>query len=559
MPLGDQFKNTFYTDENGETRFYTRNKSAVPEEYADNQRGMTRHIGDAPDPEWHAPSYQGMLFNPHWGTGSRMDPSISDEERTTAIHKALNMDDIEKFRRVGQPVHTHEYFHKETGETVDHETLDSNDRWNVRHHPDQTVYGMRPVVQPRMSAKRAVEQRDAVTRAALRSGIRHQMWEGIDTNVEVKPMNSGAIGHFDPSQNIIRLKEAKKTESVPIAEPKALPPTKRGAPIANPNWREQTAALGDVYEGYTHRDIFKTGINHEMRYRPQYSKDTAPATMPRTAEEAVPPTYFDEHGTPTSTPDDHHYLPEGHSANIFPGKGQSTSSYIATPMKVTRQNQVTNRNQTLWYHLRHEAVPDESAASETPEEPKPQRFRKITTAINVNTNTLAHELGHVRHAGIRDAGGWVFNPDPIFEGVADGQKDRHGMEARRGKFYEEDLLPGERRNQDINNSGYSPSSFDTPLHKAAYVASRVHASTNDTAGGDLLRRPRSRVDNPNDNYSDDAIQLSLGQMYHKHQHVRDALKQAGPEFEYQGQAAHKIWASHQTDAAKTPHSTLFDL
>lgn len=566
MPLGEQFKNTFYTDEAGNTRFYTRNKSAANEDRQDHVRGMDEHIGDAPNEEWRAPSYQGMLFDPHWGTGSRKDPSISDEERTATIHKALNMDDIEKFRRVGQPAHTHEFFHKETGEAVPYEALDSNDLYNIRQHPENTVYGKRPIVNPRMSVKRAIEQRDAVTAAALRSGIPHQVWEGINTNIEVKPMQGNTLGHFRPEENIVRLKEQKKTEKVPVAGPRVLPPATRGAPIANPNWRAQTAALGEVYDSWHHRRLFTEGITGHMEERGWNRVDRNPENMPRTPQQAVAPTYFDEHGGITSTPDDHHYLPEGHSANIFPGKGASTKDYIATPIKTVMQDPFTYRNKTLWYHLRHVAVPDETASSETPEEPTPQRFRTVTKGISVSTDTFTHELGHVRYPGIRDWGR-SGNPDPIFEGVADGQRDRHGLNTERGNLYEEDLLPGgQGRRGDILNTGYTADSFRHPLHRAAYIASRVHSALSDSAGADLLRRTSpqdlgvpSNSERTSGDWRNDALQLSVGQMYHQHPHVREALAQEGGPVEAEAQLAHKVWAGRQTAATTVPHSTLFDL
>jgi hypothetical protein len=48
-------------------------------------------------------------------------------------------------------------------------------------------------------------------------------------------------------------------------------------------------------------------------------------------------------------------------------------------------------------------------------------------------------------------------------------------------------------------------------------------------------------------------------MYHNHPHVREALARFGGDIEAEAKIAHKVWAGRLTDAAKTPHSTLFDL
>lgn len=555
MPLGKQFKNTYFVNEQGETVFHTPNSGETdPKVRPAPKISPAYSVGT---------SYQGMLFDPHWGTGSSQDPSISTEERHAAIDKVLGTGDVEAFRRVNGPLKSvDKYRHKTSGEEVDLDQMSPEDKANPSKN-----YRQLSERAPRVSAARAAMQIEGVRKAAVESGIPHQEWVNLaesPVGIEVRPPQKTWGGHYNTGSGNITLNERTTSEWVPTKEKPALPPAKRGAPIPNPNWRAQTEALGEVYEEWPHRRLFTEGITGHMEDRWGTGRDRNPENMPRTPQQAVAPTYFDEHGNATSTPDDHHYLPVGYSANIFPGKGASTKDYIATPIKTVIENPFTYRNKTLWYHLRHEAVPDPTGEVAEPKQPKTKR---VIVSSGVNEGTLTHELGHSIDPNIRDL--TMSHPDPIQEGAADGYQDRHHNYR---DAYAEALDPSRpsRALELQAGGGYGANYFKGRtggrVASAAYIAARAHVSMGEHNMSTIPNRRGLWEGQTDGMYADDAARkqmtiLSLGHLYHHHEHVRQALASTG--YEAEGQAAHKAWAETVTDGAKdtkpVPHSTLFDL
>jgi len=288
-------------------------------------------------------------------------------------------------------------------------------------------------------------------------------------------------------------------------------------------------------------------------------------------ENDVVPSRFDENGKgyvgePLQTPrvirgEQPPVLPEGHTTNLFMGKGSSTAKYIATPIAVKTVGN-SGRYSTRWYHLRHEAVPDTEA--EVPENNEPaMKLKKIVTSTGSKPSVLTHEVGHSLDPNVTS--GQIHNQDPIIEGVADGFMDRHHEYQNR---YEEALDPERPGRQYIlKNTGYSVGHFrDHPggrMAQAAYIAARVHTSMGDNNAASIPNRDRvGGYDSGGPAAQRDQnvhnMTMVLGHLYHHHDHVRRALRSMG--FEAEGQAAHKLWAGSQTDAVKQPpHPTLFDL
>lgn len=86
MPLGEQFRNTYWFNEHG------RMISAL-----DTGEGKPAYTMGEEVPEGFDKPIQGMLFSPHTGTGRRDDPLVPHSDRIQAINAALGTD----YRNVG--------------------------------------------------------------------------------------------------------------------------------------------------------------------------------------------------------------------------------------------------------------------------------------------------------------------------------------------------------------------------------------------------------------------------------------------------------------------------
>jgi hypothetical protein len=350
MPLGKQFRNTFYTDEHGNDVFYTDESTKLPES-EDGEKlwyPSKPKVTDAPD---EGVSYQGMLFSPHWGTGSRQDPSITDEERHAAIKKALNMDDPEKFRRIdGSPDEKNPVFeHKTTGEVLtDKELLEKDpeqhklaNRATWGSTATTPEYYLRYNNSPRIGLAKANEQIEALTKNALDTGIPHQIWDKVNVNTVLRDPRKTTGGHFNYYENTIRLNERQKTswEQVPVNAKPALAPAKRAAPIMNPNSDAVFKDMQSLPLGEHELDhVLNHGVGANVARHRELGWDLS------RPENDVTPSRFDETGKeyvgePVNTPrvlggKQPLPLPEGHTSNLFMGKGNSTAKYIATPIAV---------------------------------------------------------------------------------------------------------------------------------------------------------------------------------------------------------------------------------
>jgi len=78
MPYGKQFENTFHEDENGELKFHNKETFRTDGE-GEQSPGV---------------SYQGMLFDPHWGTGTSKDPSLAKGEYEEAAARTLRLTSV---------------------------------------------------------------------------------------------------------------------------------------------------------------------------------------------------------------------------------------------------------------------------------------------------------------------------------------------------------------------------------------------------------------------------------------------------------------------------------
>ena len=123
MPLGDQFKNTYWFDDQGAQH------AAIEE------RQSPRFISGA-DVDSHEGPLQGLLFNPYTGTGLKQDPQVSPETRRAAVNKALGFDVpmFEYQKRVGRQLPLNKR------KVVQDRDAEGNSRINPRNNGPIGVY-----------------------------------------------------------------------------------------------------------------------------------------------------------------------------------------------------------------------------------------------------------------------------------------------------------------------------------------------------------------------------------------------------------------------------------
>lgn len=95
MPLGKQFRNTYWEDENGNTRYAL-------------DRGGDRPEYTSASAEVEKPT-QGLLFDPYTGTGRKEDPSVPLETRQSVAAQSINSTDkelVDTLINSGVPIQT---------------------------------------------------------------------------------------------------------------------------------------------------------------------------------------------------------------------------------------------------------------------------------------------------------------------------------------------------------------------------------------------------------------------------------------------------------------------
>jgi hypothetical protein len=87
MPLGKQFRNTYWEDENGNANTYVDTGNDSPF-FGNLSHKSESHIHDKP--------LQGLLFDPYTGTGLKQDPSVHPIQRTAVAANALGWPEDER-------------------------------------------------------------------------------------------------------------------------------------------------------------------------------------------------------------------------------------------------------------------------------------------------------------------------------------------------------------------------------------------------------------------------------------------------------------------------------
>lgn len=529
MPVGRQFRNTFWHDADGNMR------ASVPNRGADDPTPATFPVelteGEV-DRKSNGEHLQGMLFPPQEATGLKGDSLAGD--RRAAISTSLGLDDLPKYRaRLGSMIpgqRATEYerdadgrvLADENGSMKKHTTSKRGDRGareDIQRiigsvdHTDLPTHIIRGV-----SAPTVLDPRSGRAYAEDHSG-----------RIRLTTDRRGGGGHWEGGE--------------PVTQPK----TTRGAPLVNKNFSAQVGRMEwDSDEG-AHGDLVRGGKGN---WNPGgvYREEGADVHFfhPETGAEVHPPeeAYSDDFG---------HIVHSGLHSNIWPGKGTDTDKHITRTFRVYNGISERGGEKFKTFHTRHARV----VGTEMEETTTPLQFVKDPVILTTNPATAVHEIGHVRDEATVDSfshrRSLRHKADPREEGIADGHADRF---VRHAGHYEEALDPDApgRTDQIRSGGGYGIDYHHwkgSPVGKALYAATRVHASMSDGGAASVPSRDslaaRFGLEQPRGylhafeakEMVDIGDKALLGHLYDEHEHVRRALGNLG--LDKVGQEAHALY------------------
>lgn len=372
-------------------------------------------------------------------------------------------------------------------------------------------------------------QRTMLEEAGYQSGIPHHVLQNVNTKATIVPRS----GRASYRREDMKLFEEVGRPSYETTK-KEVSKYKKGAPIPNPKYKDA------INKQYFDDDFFgRMDLAAHGTFFDHKGKEIHPDKIGS-----------EEHDIYTEKKIDPKDLPEGHTANIYPGKGKSTDKYIATPFQIETGWRRNSSDYThTWFHTRHEAIPTGETTTVT-------ERKRIPGKRSINQGTLVHETGHAVdpniHTRVRDA-----EIDTVTEAVADGFTDRHHNYKDRTVS---ELNPSPERAKDFRTTGYTVGHHSvgrTNLNKALYVAVRQHVSMGDNNHMTIPNRETYIDSAPKNKYGikDDSTTLEhantmlLGHMYTKHQHVRDILEHTG--FTSTGEKAAEYFRKNVSDAGRS--------
>jgi hypothetical protein len=504
MPLGDQFKNTYWEDPRSK-----KVRSAVEQQTTED----TTYNWDLRKPKieegfGNTQNPQGMMFDPYSYTGLKKDPTVPREERLNAIVKALRLEPSVETPKTQQP----------------------NARIRRRTKSD--------------SVKVRNLKKDAIRNAADELDIpTHEYEHNIKAPTSPTHWNKGEASHTNRITVGVRPRVEETT-----TERTAYAPSDK--PIPNKKfWKQYNDKID--HPGNIHSLLHQGKSTWGISKSGEHVLWTSPSGEVNTIDD-LHDNIFDKY------PDDFPYEDsqieylhkEGYLPNIYPGKGTGNEKEA-----VGKQVKVESGYTSLGYgythqtwHTRH--VPDKSV---------PPVTEKVVTRKNLgyeaNSSTLAHEIGHTteptsydtyrtNHSRRRE---WV-NVDPVSEGYADALDDRA---FRYSDQFEHHLTNPKTRADDIKTTGYTSSyhMWSAP-ERALYSAVRYHLAANPKDADKLATRQglMEQYGRPNDrhqyNETDLAQQIMLGHMYETHPHIRPVLDELG--FSKTAKKAHEEFMSRGT-------------
>ena len=525
MALGPQFKNTHWTDEQGNTQSYVLNTPGDP-------FTITRVSGNASVPT------QGMLFSPETGTGAKNDPLVPHERRIQAIKKGLGMNDPDKYaKRAGY-------------------SMNSSPRASKK-----------PL--SKRATKKAI---DAYTDALDDSDLStYEIEKHLVTDPVLPVANTNMTrGHISGSTIRLPYEQTYKTIEVPETT-KTVRTGVKLQPIANPNLSKQVENVYWDSDQYVQDGVFEiadivTPDGSPYDKTPHYETDDIPD-------------FRAGHGKHVNS---ERHLPPGHHFNVWPGSGTN----VTDPNIVVKTHQVYDgvkdggRESLRTFHTRHQIVGHESSH----EEVVPAYLTSQRGKDKISENSLIHELGHHFDPNLgdtfnqRDKVNYVKRrgrsvetpgrPDPAQEGVADGFTIAHVRNKDKYRAMHEQGETGKL----LHEHGYTTdfSGFANNTSKALYAAMAAHTAAypriddmNEIPSRASLHMQYYPKKAKNVGYiggiQNDPVErhnanvLLLGYMYDNHEHVRKTLDSLG--LSKAGMDAHKFYKDNDPKRYKGPEQT----
>jgi hypothetical protein len=494
MPLGKQFKNTFFEGAKGAVFHTDLNTLKDADELPSEQRRKP-HIDDKGAP---GVAYQGMLMDPYAYTGHRNDPTIPEEERRAVVRKSAQI-----------------------GVTTD-DPIESRYAGNKKHYVNNDV-----------PSKKRPEYDQAIEDAGYESGIPTHMFKNdVDVPVIVKKsLGRTVAGDYNSAHSrAIRVAENRFPKRTEISSEKVTKArTTPGKHMINPQ------GIDMLKKDYSKVDSSQWGEDSSGSWN--------------SLKRLISSNGLVKTHTGETSSEDLDNLPEGHGVTLFPGKGEETEGYTAHPVKIPMGWTNGGRRSFKTYHRRLEKIPTGETYTFT------DTKYKETPAIS--GATLVHEIGHSIDPNVHDEGGRnPGGRSTVNEAVADGFEDR--FHTHKDNYEDalhpspERAQEIRRQGYGTNFKGLT----DTDLNRATYAAVRQHVSMGDNNFRDIEARSNlMRAATGRGMYDTEATahgnSLLLGHLYTRHAHVRDILGHLG--LTHVGEAAAEQYRSKITDAGKTPN------
>ena len=543
MPLGKQFENTYYNHPEGGTMFYGREEGS-PKPYGHGY--IETHLGDKL-PNVSGTPLQGMLFPAATGTGRRDDPLVPHEKRMAAVRKAINVEDVTKYRRnLGQIVPSQRA--SKQVPLLDKEGKHVHkDEEQIRYNPDGEV-GMKTErvtvstpqfkneITSKMGDKTAQEYMGILADTLDNTGYPTHELERTKARAVVDPKPGQAYAEVDDiggSRGVKMNTTGYTTREVRVEVPRSGYQADPHKPIHNPKFWDQLqdklsyehSADKDALEHATHWHNPTTG--HTLQKHEVEEWNGSFTQIPRR----------------THSNEVENLRKQGYVPNLFPGKGKSGNKH-SVGRDVSIETGYKSRGygyNSSKYHTRFAPDPSKPLEGTTTE------IKKEKVAPTVDAGTLLHEIGHTRDPYVRERYDITRfqkstkRADPMSEGIADAFRDRH---VRHADSFEDTLGHSKERVADITSQGYGTMhrGWENDTHRALYAATRFHSGLSDRNFEDIPSRSHvaqslitteehnkgiGDFGRPTKEHGELVNRLTLGKMYEDMPHIRQHLDAHG--------------------------------
>lgn len=545
MSIGRQFENTYWEDpRTGETHTWTRSpdvKGIIPSHRPLHQIDAADALASPERP------LQGLLFHPLTGTGLSGDPMSPPEVRRGIIQKALDLTDVERYKK----------------------NLSSILRLNNRYRGRGGSVPTRAHVSDAIAESHIKRLTDTLDNSEMPT---HMIASRVDKPVAtvLDPIPGRAWAEANGTAIRMTMPASAGLRTVSSVEKVKTPSSE---PVANPKfWDQLDRARRRVSRGDDHDVI---SADDAFKHATHWINPTTGHSMTQEEAERLPRVQESYEETPGLFLRDWGYVP-----NLFPGKGkpESVKHAVGENIKIETGYGDYDRGKDYTHSTFHQrfkpGVEEERVV-----------YKKVRQQTPLSETTMTHELGHamdpnmsnnITHRGsyeispgrirywtdekqpgsrffgsakyhraagrkpVRDAPD-TASADPIEEAVADAYADRYTR--YKGQFTDT-LANVEGRVRDFQRTGYTVgySGWKNDLHRALYVATRYHTALSDDQPQQVPSRdavlkglPKSesrsieKFNMGSNEYLDTANKLVLGHMWHHMPHIRGVIKQAGYE------------------------------